>query len=111
MVAINGCSSNSSLAVPISSGGTTANFQTWDYTSSPLAWGASLNSGAYGEGSTVPYRIVIPQQCSGSSWSVTVQYDFEHNNGSHLYDFLTTYNASECTVAGNECAPSYNCGP
>src|SRR5438034_10718331 len=102
-----GCNANSSTSVQISSGGSSANFQTWDYTSSPLAWGTSLNSGAYGEGSSVPYRIVMPQQCSGSSWSVTIQDDFAHNNGSHLYDFLPTYNPSECTVPGNECRPSH----
>src|SRR4029078_6797778 len=46
----------------------------------------------------------------GGSWCIVIKYDFQDGNTSrHFYDFLSTYNASEHTVGGNECT-NHVCG-
>jgi hypothetical protein len=58
----------------------------------------------YPEGGTIPYRITLPQPCVGTSWSITLQFDFADNaTGVHFVDFLTSYNAYEGSVNGHAC--------
>ncbi|PYI79676.1 MAG: hypothetical protein DME26_22990, partial [Verrucomicrobia bacterium] len=62
----------------------------------------------YNEGNTIPFRIVVNNQCAGSTWEVKLDYFFYKENGSgtdfaYYFDFLTTYNLGEPTVNGFEC--------
>jgi hypothetical protein len=74
-----------------------------------------LNSGqgTYAEGNSIPFRLVL--LCAPSTWSLTIQYDFQETQNSktnyHFFDFLTTYNASDCAataVTGHAC-DTYGC--
>ena len=82
-----------------------------DWKNVPVAnasWqGATLQTKemTYPEGGTVPYRLTLPQPCVGSTWSITLQYDFaDQPTGVHFCDFLTSYNAYEPSVTGHASA-------
>jgi len=101
-----GCSASSSKIVTLSAGGVA--FEDWSNT--PLS-GASWDNSTlqakqmlYPEGGTIPYRIRMPQPCVGTTWSITLQYDFADNaTGVHFCDFLTSYNAYDASVNGHVC--------
>jgi hypothetical protein len=111
-VTANGCSASNGVSVAISTSGTSQELNVWkNFTPDlmPLTWQAgSLNNNghSYPSGGSVPFRVGLPAQCPGSTWSFIINYDFSKNGitNEHFIDFLTTYNASELTVNGNECA-------
>jgi uncharacterized repeat protein (TIGR01451 family) len=102
----NGCSTSSSKDVALSTGNVV--FDDWkNRPRGSEAWENSTLSAkemTYPEGGTIPYRITLPQPCVGTSWSITLQYDFADNaTGVHFVDFLTSYNAYEGSVNGHAC--------
>lgn len=102
----NGCPASSSKSVTLSTG----NVAIEDWKNIPNgseAWQSATLAAKdmlYGEGGTIPYRLTLPQPCVGSTWSITLQYDFvDVSSGVHFCDFLTTYNAYEGSVNGHQC--------
>src|SRR5262249_10279935 len=73
------------------------NVEVWDNLGIVWDTGNLNSSSIYQEGGAIPYRVSFLNQCAGSSWSIVIQYDFS-NSGKHLYDFLTSYDFSECTL-------------
>lgn len=69
------------------------------------------NNSHYSEGSVVPFRQTFTGLVPGTTYSVTIGWQFL-NSGLHAYDYITTYNATEasadpCTgVAGAVCTPA-----
>ena len=101
-----GCSTSSSRDVALATGNVV--FDDWkNRPRGSEAWENSTLSAKemiYPEGGTIPYRITLPQPCVGTSWSITLQYDFADNaTGVHFVDFLTSYNAYEGSVNGHAC--------
>jgi len=86
----------------------TVGFENWkNLPLSQASWQSSTLSAKemlYPEGGTIPYRLILPQPCVGTTWSITLQYDFADNpTGVHFIDFLTSYNAYETSVDGHTC--------
>jgi uncharacterized repeat protein (TIGR01451 family) len=103
----NGCSASSSRDVIVSPGDVVIE----DWKNIPVgaeSWQSATLSAkdmTYPEGGTIPYRLTLPQPCVGSTWSITLQYDFvDLSSGVHFCDFLTSYNAYEGSVNGKACA-------
>ena len=66
------------------------------------------NNSHYREGDTVPFRIKLTGLTAGTTYSVTIQWQYL-NSGKHAYDYITSYNASEttadpCSNAGFVCS-------
>src|SRR5207244_1041726 len=81
----------------------------------PRKWQYStLNPGdhTYSDANVVPFRAEVDNLCPGAAWSITITYDFKSGT-IYAYDYLTTYNATEASVTGNECGadpvPPKNC--
>jgi uncharacterized repeat protein (TIGR01451 family) len=104
-----GCSASSSQVVAFASQG--KDLEAWK-NKAPIQWqNSTFNDGdhQYAEGNSIPMRLELLQMCPGASWCVVLRFDFKDGNTSrHFYDFLSTYNSSESTVAGQECA-NFNC--
>ena len=103
----NGCGASSSKVVSLSTGGVA--IEDWkNIPAGTESWqSATLQTKdmTYPEGGTIPYRLTLPQPCVGSTWSITLQYDFvDVSSGAHFCDFLTSYNAYEGSVNGQACA-------
>jgi len=101
-----GCSASGSNVVTLSTGG--VSLEDWkNIPAGTESWqSATLQTKdmMYPEGGTVPYRLTLPQPCVGSTWSITLQYDFaDEATGVHFCDFLTSYNAYEGSVNGHPC--------
>jgi len=75
-----------------------------------LTWQGDLNNGKhrYSEGKAIPFRLSMPNRCGGAAWCVTIEFDFE-KSGTYMFDSLATYNATEASVNGFECA-GITCG-
>ena len=101
-----GCSVSSSKVVGLSTGGVAIE----DWKNIPVGSGgwqsATLQAKdmTYPEGGTVPYRLTLSQPCVGSTWSITIEWDFaDLSSGVHFCDFLTSYNAYEGSVNQKGC--------
>ena len=106
VTSVNGCGASSSTNVTLSTGDVA--IEDWkNIPNGSESWqSATLQTKdmLYGEGGTIPYRLTLPQPCVGSTWSITLQYDFDDvSSGVHFCDFLTTYNAYEGSVNGHAC--------
>jgi len=102
----NGCPASASKIVTLSTGGVA--IEDWkNIPNGYEAWQSATLSAkdmTYAEGGTIPYRLTLPQPCVGSTWSITLQYDFvDVSSGVHFCDFLTSYNAYEGSVNGHAC--------
>lgn len=91
----------------------TVGFENWkNLPITAASWQSSTLSAKemlYPEGGTIPYRLILPQPCVGTNWSITLSYDFADNGtGVHFIDFLTSYNAYETSVSGRTC-DSHSC--
>lgn len=64
------------------------------------------NNSHYGEGDSVPYRIVFSNLPSGSSHTVTFEWDTT-KSGKHALDYLTSFDRTEATA--NPCSGVANC--
>ncbi|HEY6193143.1 MAG TPA: Ig-like domain repeat protein, partial [Bacteroidota bacterium] len=102
-----GCSKIGNLPVSLSTGG--ASVVGWKNTA-PVAWQTSTlqaTDAVYAEGATIPFQLTLTQPCVDGAWSVTLQYDFQINStGLHIFDFLSTANATESSENGHDCDPS-----
>jgi uncharacterized repeat protein (TIGR01451 family) len=101
-----GCSAASNKDIALSTGDVVIE----DWKNIPVgteSWQSATLSAkdmTYPEGGTIPYRLTLPQPCVGSTWSITLQYDFvDLSSGVHFCDFLTSYNAYEGSVNGKAC--------
>jgi uncharacterized repeat protein (TIGR01451 family)/LPXTG-motif cell wall-anchored protein len=64
------------------------------------------NNSHYGEGDSVPYRIVFSNLAVGSTHTVTFEWDTT-KSGKHALDYLTSFDRTEPTA--NPCAGVTNC--
>lgn len=66
------------------------------------------NQAHYNEGESIPYRIVFSGMVTGSTNTVTIEWDStENSGGNHAIDYLTTFNRTETTA--NPCSGVAGC--
>ena len=83
-----------------------ADMEGWKTLESPPGWfKTTLNPGDhdYNEGDVIPFRIVMNNLAAGTTWSLTIQYDF--TDGSvHFFDSLATFNQTVVLTNADACA-------
>ncbi len=83
-----------------------ADMEGWKTLESPPGWyHSTLNPGDhdYNEGDVIPFRIVLNNLAAGSTWSLTIQYDF--TDGSvHFFDSLASFNQTVPLTNTDACA-------
>jgi hypothetical protein len=106
-----GGSATGNKSVPISGAGSTT-VQSWNNSGTPQ-WQGGNTTGNYSEGQSIPFRVILNQQCSSASWAITIEYEFQKTSSGkpHFIDYLTSFDASECTANGIECAGFAVCVP
>lgn len=78
---------------------------------SGIAWqngNLNQNQAHYHEGESIPYRIVFSGMLTGSTNTVTIEWDTtENSGGNHAIDYLTTFDRTETTA--NPCSGVADC--
>jgi uncharacterized repeat protein (TIGR01451 family) len=83
-----------------------ADMEAWKTLESPPGWyNSTLNPGDhdYNEGDVIPFRIVMNNLAAGTTWSLTIQYDFA-DGSVQFFDSLASANQTVPLTNGDACA-------